>query len=95
MPRFVIERKFDPLDEGEMEKIGQLSKSIIDTRYPQIRWEHSHVVSDADGNIKTFCVYEAPNEDVIRAHSAEVGFHVIDNIYEIGGDVSPRDFQSV
>lgn len=94
MPRYVIERKFDPLDEAEMDKIGQMSKDIMDDRYPQIRWEHSHVVSDVDGNIKTFCVYEAPDEDMIRAHAKDLGFHVIDHIYEIGGDVSPRDFQT-
>lgn len=94
MPRYVIERNFDPMDDELMEQIGRMSKEIIDSRYPDISWEHSHVVADAEGNIKTFCVYEAPNEDVIRKHSADLGHHVIGAIYEIGGDVSPRDFMT-
>jgi hypothetical protein len=94
MPRYVIERAFDPLDEELQEKIGEMSKKIIDERFPQIRWEHSHVVSDSEGNIKSFCVYEAPSEEVIRQHAKELGHHVIQHIYEIGADVNPRDIRS-
>jgi hypothetical protein len=92
MPRYVIERLFDPMDEELMDQIGELSKKILDEDFPQIRWEHSHVVADAAGNVKSFCIYEAPSEDVIRQHSEALGHHIITNIYEIGADVSPRDF---
>jgi Protein of unknown function (DUF4242) len=57
-----------------------------------IIWEHSHVVIDEDGNVKTFCVYEAPDEETVRKHSAQLGEHALDRIYEIGGDVTPADF---
>lgn len=94
MPRYVIERSFDPLDEELQEKIGGLSKKIIAERFPEIRWEHSHVVADAEGNVISFCIYEAPNEDMIREHAKELGYHVINHIYEIGADVNPRDIKS-
>lgn len=94
MPRYVIERKFDPMDDELMDQVGQMSKEILDSHFPQIRWEHSHVVADAAGNVKSFCVYEAPNEDLIRAHAAELGHHIIEAIYEIGADINPRDFSN-
>jgi hypothetical protein len=90
----VIERAFDPLDEEMQERIGEMSKKIIEENFPQIRWEHSHVVSDAEGNIKSFCVYEAPSEEIIRQHARELGHHVIQAIYEIGADVNPRDIKT-
>jgi hypothetical protein len=92
MPRYLIERNFDPLDEELLEQVGKRSKELLDDHYPTIRWEHSHVVVDDAGNTKSFCIYEAPSPDVIRAHAGELGYHIIGNIYEIGGDVSPRDF---
>lgn len=94
MPRYVIERDFDPLDEEFEQQLGAISKKIIEEHFPQIRWEHSHVVADAEGNVKSFCIYEAPNEDVIRAHAKELGHHVIHNIYEIGADVNPAEIRS-
>jgi hypothetical protein len=37
-------------------------------------------------------VYEAPNEEAIHAHSKLLGSQVIDEIYEVAGDVTPEDF---
>jgi len=92
MPRYLIERNFDPIDEKLMEEVGKRSGELLRNDYPQIRWEHSHVVADAEGNLKSFCIYDAPNVDCIRQHAADLGYHIIGNIYEIGGDISPRDF---
>ena len=94
MPRYVIERSFDPMDEELSDQLGSLSKKIIEEQFPEIRWEHSHVVADAEGNIITFCIYEAPSEDMIRLHAKELGYHVILNIYEIGADINPREIRS-
>lgn len=91
MPRYLIERNFDPIDDDLMDRLGERSKEILDERYPKIRWEHSHVVVDAEGNTKSFCIYDSPDEDMIRAHAADLGYHIIGNIYEIGADVDPRD----
>jgi hypothetical protein len=93
MPRYVVERTFD-VDEEELPGVARRSKQIAGEQFPEIVWEHSHVVIDAMGNLKSFCVYGAPDPETIRRHGALLGSHSIDNIYEIGGDVSPADFPS-
>ena len=40
----------------------------------------------------TYCVYEAPTEDVVREHAGDLGKHTIESISEIAGDVTPADF---
>ena len=47
---------------------------------------------DDDGKVRTYCVYEAPSEAVVRDHSSRLGQHRIDSIDEIVGDVTPADF---
>jgi hypothetical protein len=92
MARYIIERTYDVDMEG-MSVVGQRSKQIAAEQFPElIVWEHSHVVVDSDGNVKSFCVYQAPDEDTIRRHADILGNHVVDHIYEIGGDVTPADF---
>jgi hypothetical protein len=90
MPRYLIERTFE-VDESGMPRIGRKSNQVI-AELPGVVWEHSHVVMDQDGKVKTFCVYQAPDEETVRVHSASLGEHALDRIYEIGGDVTPDDF---
>jgi hypothetical protein len=91
MPKYLIERQFEVTAE-KMPEIGRRSKQIIVEQFPQIQWEHSHVVVDESGNAKTYCVYEAPSIDVVRQHGDQLGFHDIIAIYEVAGDVTPDDF---
>ena len=91
MPRYVIERTYD-VDEEQLPTVATRSKRIAQEQFPTIVWEHSHVVADEDGTLKSFCVYEAPDVATVREHAEMLGNHVVDRIYEIGGDVSPADF---
>ena len=91
MPRFMIVRSFD-VGESDMPAVGRRSREIVEGELPEITWEHSHVVVDDDGKVRTFCVYDAPNEAVVRDHSTRLGQHRIDSIDEIVGDVTPEDF---
>ena len=91
MPRYLIQRNFGQRGD-EMDAIGADSKRIIAEKTPDIVWEISHVVADEDGEITTFCIYQAPNEERIMEHASLLGRHHVDNIYEIGGQVSPADF---
>lgn len=90
MPRYVIERIFDDVDDELMDELGKASKAIV-ARFPELRWEHSHVVVDAEGNTKSFCIYEAPNTDPIHKHAEELGHHKVVAIFEIGADVHPEE----
>jgi hypothetical protein len=47
---------------------------------------------DRNGRLKSYCVYVAPNEEMVRAHAELLGDHVVNEVYEIGGDVTPDDF---
>jgi hypothetical protein len=93
MPRYLIERVWS-IDEEETAAKGPLSKRILtqDERFSGVTWEHSHVVIDEQGQLKSFCVYSSPNTELIREHAGLVGDHTIGGIYEIGGDISPGDF---
>ena len=91
MPRFVIERAYT-VEESELPAVSTRSKRIARDDYPEIVWEHSHVVIDDDGRPKSFCIYAAPSEDMVRRHADQLGDHTIVAIYEIAGDVTPADF---
>jgi len=78
-----------------MPAVGTRSRSIVDHELTEIVWEHSHVVVDDDGRVRTFCVYSAPNEDTVLEHSTRLGQHKVDSIDEIVGDVTPADFPAV
>jgi Fe2+ or Zn2+ uptake regulation protein len=88
---FLIERRFH-VAESEMPKVGRRSRKVIEEQFPEITWHHSHVVVDDEGTVKSYCVYEAPTEEIVRRHSMQLGQHEIEGIYEIAGDVSPEDF---
>jgi hypothetical protein len=91
MPQYMIVRSFD-CTEADMPEIGGRSRQLIEEKYKAVVWRHSHVVVDDTGNVRTYCVYDAPDEDTVRAHSRDLGRHGIDSIEEIAGDVTPADF---
>ena len=91
MGRYLIIRRFDVAEE-EMPEVGRRSRRTIEDSYPEITWEHSHVVVGGDGTAMTYCIYDAPDEDMLRAHASDLGNHTIDGIHEIAGDVTPADF---
>jgi len=94
MPRYMIVRSFD-VGESEMPVVGRRSREIVEGEFPEVTWEHSHVVVDDTGLVRTFCIYAAPTEELVRAHSSRLGQHKIDSLDEIVGDVTPADFPPV
>jgi len=94
MTRYLIERVWDPIEEDEMSSKGPLSKKILEEneQFSPVVWEHSHTVMDEEGQLKSYCVYSSPDADLIREHADMLGDHSILHIYEIGGDISPDDF---
>ena len=94
MPKYLVERVWEPMDEEELAKMAVLSKRLIDDTFTDLVWERSQVVSDDTGTIRTFCVYSAPSVDRVQEHSAVLGCHRVDHIYEIAGVIDPADFPS-
>jgi hypothetical protein len=91
MPRYLVERHFH-VSIDEMPIAGRRSKEVAVAHFPEITWEHSHVVVDDEGAVKTYCVYGAPSEEIVLRHAEELGLHDVQRISEIAGDVSPDDF---
>ena len=91
MARYMVVRAFD-CGEDEMPEVGRRSRKIIEETFPEITWEHSHVVVDDEGRVKTYCIYGAPTEQMVWAHAEDLGRHTIEGIHEIAGDVTPGDF---
>ncbi len=94
MPRYLIERRFN-VGEDQMPKVGRKSRALVENQFPEIVWEHSHVVVDEFGAVSTYCVYAAPDEQMVRDHAQQLGAHEIGFIHEIAGDVTPADFPAV
>lgn len=72
MPKYVIEREIPGagnLSPEELKAISQKSCGVIDQMGPQIQWVQSYVTND-----KVYCIYNAPNEDMVREHAAQGGF---------------------
>lgn len=72
MPKYVIERDIPgagniPVDQ--LKAISQTSCGVLKNLGPQIQWLHSYVTND-----KIYCVYIAPNEEMVREHASQGGF---------------------
>jgi hypothetical protein len=72
MPKFIIEREIPgagKLSPKDLQGISQKSCSVLRNLGPQIQWVESYVTDD-----KIYCVYIAPNEEIIREHARQGGF---------------------
>ena len=72
MPKYVIERDIPQagnLTQQQIQAISQKSCSVLQNLGPQIQWVHSYVTDD-----KIYCVYIAPNEEMVKEHAKQGGF---------------------
>jgi hypothetical protein len=72
MPKYVIERDIPSagkLSTQELRAISQKSCGVLSKMGPQIQWVQSYVTDD-----KIYCVYIAPNEQMVREHARQGGF---------------------
>ena len=86
MPKYLIEREIPgagKLTPQELQGVAQKSCGVLQRMGPQIQWVHSYVTGD-----KVYCVYVAPNEEMVRKHAAEGGFPA-NRISEIVGTIDP------
>ncbi len=86
MPKFLIEREIPgagSLSGQELQAISQTSCGVLEKMGPQIQWIQSYVTGD-----KIYCVYIAPNEEMIREHARQGGFPA-NRISEIKSVIDP------
>lgn len=86
MQKYVVERNIPgdgKLTAQELRAISQESCCVLNKLGPQIQWVESCVTDD-----KIYCVYLAPNEELIREHARQGGFPA-DRISEVRSMIDP------
>ena len=86
MPKYVIEREIPGagnLSPQELQSVSQTSCNVLRKMGPDIQWVQSYVTAD-----KVYCIYIAPNEEMIREHAREGGFPA-NSISEIKTTIDP------
>ena len=72
MPKFIIEREIagaGKLTAADLQGISAKSCSVLRELGPQIQRVESYVTDD-----KIYCVYNAPDEALVREHARRGGF---------------------
>ena len=72
MRKYVIERdlpKIGSLEREQLKEAAKTSNAALAKLSPDIQWVHSYVCDD-----KTFCIYLAKDEDIIKRHAEISGF---------------------
>lgn len=72
MPKYVIEREIPgagKMTAEQLKGVSQTSCGVLYKMGPQIQWVQSYVTTD-----KIYCVYIAPNEEMVREHARQGGF---------------------
>jgi hypothetical protein len=87
MPRYFMERSVGNVSREELDRIAARSQQIREEQFPEITWEHTHVVRSPDG-LKAFCLYESPSADRVRAHAEALGLPA-ERLWELETDLSP------
>ena len=91
MPQFLIERHIpgvECMSGAELKSVARRSNSVLADLGSDIQWLHSYVV-----NGKTYCVYLAPDEELIREHARLTGFPC-NTITEVQQVISPETGQA-
>ena len=74
MPEYVIEREVPgagKLTEEQIREVSLKSLEVLKDLGPRIQWLHSYVTDE-----KIYCVYFAPDEELIREHGRRAGVPV-------------------
>lgn len=86
MPKYVIEREVPgagKMSPAQLNGIAQLSCGVLGKLGPSIQWVHSYVTND-----KIYCVYIAPNEELVREHAKQGGFPA-NSVAEVKAIIDP------
>jgi hypothetical protein len=71
MPNYVIEREVpgaSSMTEDQVRDLTLRSVGVLAELGPEIQWVHSYMTDD-----KIYCIYWAPNEEILREHAKRVG----------------------
>ncbi|HEY6007305.1 MAG TPA: DUF4242 domain-containing protein [Geobacteraceae bacterium] len=86
MPKYVIEREIPgagKISPADLQSISQKSCSVLKGLGPQIQWVQSYVTDD-----KIYCIYIAPNKEMVLEHARQGGFPA-NSVAEVRGIIDP------
>ena len=86
MPKYLIERDLPgagKLTPEQLQGISAKSCDVLRLMGPEIQWKESFVTGD-----KIYCIYVAPNPEMIREHARRGGFPA-NHISEISAVIDP------
>ncbi|QQS31695.1 MAG: DUF4242 domain-containing protein [Acidobacteriota bacterium] len=86
MPKFVIEREIPgagSMTAADLHGASAKSCSVLNAMGAEIQWIHSYVTDN-----KIYCVYTAPNKEMIEEHARESGFPA-NSISEVRALIDP------
>ena len=86
MPKYVIEREVPgagKMSPAELSNIARQSCGVLGKLGPSIQWINSYVTND-----KIYCVYIAPNEELVREHAKQGGFPA-NSVAEVKAVIDP------
>ena len=86
MPKYVIEREVlgaGKMSTDQLQAISQTSCGVLRKLGSEIQWVHSYVTGD-----KIYCIYIAPNEELVREHARQGGFPA-NSIAEVKSIIDP------
>ena len=86
MPKFIIEREMPTagaMTDADWQQGATKSNEVIHEMASDVQWIESYVAND-----KIYCVYIAPNADLIREHGRKSGFPV-DRVSKVERVVDP------
>ncbi|MEI8007102.1 MAG: DUF4242 domain-containing protein [Bacteroidota bacterium] len=86
MPKYIIEREIPGAGKftaEQLKAISQISCGVLSKMGPQIQWVHSYVTTD-----KIYCVYIAPDKEMIMEHARQGGFPA-NYVTEVSGMIDP------
>jgi hypothetical protein len=80
-------RVLGDVSDAELQAAADVSRRVRVDQFPDIEWEHSHVVRTSEG-LASYCVYAAPTAERVRDHAAAAGLPA-DEVQEIAHELLP------
>ena len=91
MPKYVMEREIPnagALNPQQLHDIAGKSCDVLRAMGPEIQWVQSYVTDN-----KIYCVYIAPNENMVREHAKKGGFPA-NKVSEVMSIIDPTTSES-
>jgi hypothetical protein len=92
MPKYLIERELPGAGQllpSDLESIARKSCEVLQALGPDIQWVQSYVTDD-----KIYCVYIAPDVEIIREHARCGGFPA-NRISQVRAGIDPTTAEAL